>query len=135
MTLSELLEAVQPELAAHVDWTAIILSREQTGERQVMEFPVFDLSVDEEDKEINLLTDRGASEPRSIEDALTLGAVVQKLRAMSPRFDEFTVFSGSAFVDVGGGYEGRFDAPLIGFVRNAQAQVFGFLEGPEEQWE
>ena len=101
----------------------------------MVELPVFDVVVDHEGKEINLLTDEGASTPRPPTASMTLELLLARLLKLSRRCSDYSVYSSSAHVSLHEGYEARIDSPIVGVFRNRQDETYGFLRWPAEQWE
>ena len=138
MKLPEVLKALGQEMPSRANWTVAILTRKRDDgsvSEEVIEYPIFDIAVDEGDAEINLLTDEGKENARPASAALTLEQLFNRLKQLEERCGSYSVFSGSAFVPLDGEYEGRLDVPLIGVARNPDAEVYGFLQWPPEQWE
>ncbi len=100
-----------------------------------MEYPIFEVSVDHEDPEINLLTDEGSSSPRQGSGAMTVGSLLSHLQKLEKECADYSVFSGSAYFSVGDEWDTRIDVPLVGIARNVETKVFGFLQFPPDQWE
>ena len=101
---------------------------------EVFEFPIFEVSVDHDDQEVNLICDQGAEDPRPSTQALSLGDLLGQLEDLLGRCRAYSVYSGSAFVSIDDEYEARYDAPLVGVARNRQEKIYGFLQFPPEQW-
>ena len=85
MKLLEVLTALRDEIPTGAERTVCILSRsredrERNGE--IMEYPIFEVSVDHEDPEINLLTDEGSSSPRPGSGAMTVGSLLSRLQEL-----------------------------------------------------
>ena len=138
MKLPEVIEALGEEVADRANWTVAVLTRRRkdgTMNDSVLQYPIFDISVDHEDSEINLLTDEESETPRPAAQALTLETLLNRLKQLERECSSYSVFSGSAFVSLDDEWEGRYDAPLVGVARNHDAQVYGFLQFPPEQWE
>ena len=139
MTLPEVIQALTDELPGKAVWRVAILNRRRLlvdpEQAEIREFPIVDVSVDHEDDEINLLTDENAPISVPPKDAITLEELFTRLQALDPRCSDYSVYSGSAWRSVGDGFEARHDVPLIGVARNHESCVFGFLQGPREQWD
>ncbi len=138
MKLPEVLEALGQEVPDRETWMVAVLTRQRddgTADDEILQYPIFDVSVDREDSEINLLTDQDSESPRPSTKALTLGTLLNLLRKLERDCSSYSVFSGSAFVSVDDEFEARYDAPLVGVARNHDSQVYGFLQFPPEQWE
>jgi SAM-dependent methyltransferase len=129
MTLADVLEQLEPELTACGTWRVVVVSPGEEGGLEGPKHSIFDVAVDDVDRDINLLTDQYASNPRLPEEGLTLDQLVARLRELSPACDDWSVFSGSAWTSYGE-YEGRLDIPLVGFARHAFEKHFGFVESP-----
>lgn len=138
MKLPEVLAALGQEMPTHAGWTVAILTRKaedgSIGE-SVVEYPIFDISIDHEDGEINLLTDERSKAPRPASEALNLEQLLNRLKSLEDKCGNYSVFSGSAFIPLDEEYEGRIDVPLVGVARNHDARIYGFLQWPPEQWE
>ena len=118
-------------------WKVRVLSRRHwdgSKSTEILEYPVFGVSFDEEALEIDLLTDEGASAPRTEEQGLSVGQLLSELRTLEGATAEFPVFSASAEVSVDD-YDVRKDVPVIGVAVNAEDEVFGLLQWPPEQWD
>lgn len=75
MKLPEVLKALGDEMPRGGDWIVAILTRRQSDgsvSDEILHYPIFDVSVDHEDTEINLLTDEDSPSPRPESEALTL---------------------------------------------------------------
>ena len=139
MKLPEVIELLRAEVNDRPNWRVAVLARpkdDKTQERsEIVEYPIFDIFVDDDDDEINLLTDEGANNPRGPAEALTLEGLLGRLEDLMPTCRNCSVFSGSAFESLNERWDVRYDAPLVGVAKNGQDEVFGFLQWPLEQWE
>jgi hypothetical protein len=138
MKLPEVLAALEREMPTHASWRVVVLTRknhEAATDDNILAFPVFEISVDDADAEINLLTDEDAQVARLATDGMTVGQLLDGLTKLGEQCVDYSVYSGSAQVPVDNKYEVRCDSPLIGVARNPEAQVYGFLQWPPEQWE
>lgn len=120
------------------NWTVAILTRKRDDgsiAEGVIQYLIFDISVDHEGSEINLLTDEQAKTPRPLADALTLEQLLTRLKQLENECNAYSVYSASAFISLDEEYDGRIDVPLVGVARNHEAQVYGFLQWPVDQWE
>jgi len=139
MTLPEVLAALEAEMPTHAGWRVVVLTRKNleasANDGIVLEFPIFGISVDDAEKEINLLTDEDAEGSRPISDGMTVEVLLAGLRGLSEHCRDYSVYSGSARVPLEGEWDVRFDCPFVGVARNPEAEVYGFLQWPPEQWE
>ncbi|ANM30412.1 hypothetical protein ABI59_13780 [Acidobacteria bacterium Mor1] len=161
-----MIELLAAEMPHHESWVVVVLTHEKQGpetDGPVLEYPVFEVSVDHDDSEINLHTDQEAEKPRPRDEAMTLGALLWELRGLEPRCWEYGVFASSACVSLermveylacwretdepiedwqsriqraipAGDYDGRIDMPLVGTALNPDQRAFGFLRWPPQQW-
>ena len=116
----------------------VVVTRVQRGgttDLEIVDYPVFDISVDHEDGDIVLLTDEDSKSARPASEALTVESLLNRLRKLELDMEDYTVWSGSAFVPLGAEWEGSVEATLVGVIRNNEAQIFGFMQGPRELWE
>jgi hypothetical protein len=138
MKLPEVVELLGEEVPQHINWVVAILTRRNrdgTASNEVLRHPIYEVSVDHDDSEINLITDEDADDGRLVAQALILGELLSQLKRLMSECSSYSVFSGSAFVSLDDEYEARYDAPLVGVARNSEAEVYGFLQFPPEQWE
>ena len=138
MKLPEVLEAIDQEMPEKSDWIVAVLTRQKTDgttDDGIKQHPIFDVSVDHDDAEINLVTDQESETPRSEAEALSLGTLLSRLTELKRDCSNYSVFSASSFVPLNGEFDLRYDAPLVGVARNHEAQVYGFLQFPADQWE
>ena len=139
MKLSELIEAITPEMQEASMWPVAVLTRDRTrpksDESSIVRLPIFDVDLDHEDQEIKLLTDEDAPDQRLPTQGFTLEQLFAKLKTLLPRCANYSVFSGSAYAPLDDEYEGRYCAPLVGVARNREEEVFGFLQWPQKQWD
>jgi hypothetical protein len=138
MNVSEVMEILEAEMPGCASWRVAILSRPRGGrpaeDGAVVSFPVFDVSVDHDEPEVNLVTDERAERPRPLSQALTLHGLHVRLQALVA-CEEYRVYSATARFPLPDGHEGRIDAPLVGVARDPDGEVFGFLQWPIEQWD
>jgi len=138
MKLPEVLTALRDEMPTKRGWTVAILTRNQPDGRlggEVVSHPVFDVAVDDDDAEINLLTDEGSPDRRPQAEALTLEGLLQRLQRLESHCGAYSVYSGSGYMSLDEKHEVRLDCPIVGVARNHENQVYGFLQYPPEQWE
>ncbi len=112
MKLPEVIEALGEEVADRANWTVAVLTRRRkdgTMNDSVLQYAIFDISVDHEDSEINLLTDEESETPRPATQALTLETLLKRLKQLERECSSYSVFSGSAFVSLDDEWEGRYD--------------------------
>lgn len=136
MKLPEVVDALQDEMPAKGAWSVAILTKERPdgslGE-EIIEYAVVDVEVDDDDAEINLITDEGQTdEPKR--DGLTLEGLLQRLEKLGLQYAAYSVYSSSAYIEIDDEYRVRCDSPLVGFARSDEAEIFGFLRYPPEQW-
>ena len=138
MTLTETIEILRSELPTSARWKVYVLSRQDgvgNPVDEVIQFPIFDVSVDHEDSDVNLLTDDGATAPRPVDEALDVEELLARLESLEEECADYSLFSGSSEQSVSDEWEVRLDVPLVGVARNRESNVFGFLQHPREQWE
>ena len=138
MKLTEAVESLgSPEV--HRDWKVAILTRpsdEKTGERSaVVKHPVFDVHVDDEGTEINLLTGEEASSRRGFDAGMSVGELWARLNDLLPKCEDYSMYSGSENIELDEECAVRIDVPLVGVGLDPQGGVFGFLQWPLEQWQ
>ncbi len=134
-------------------WSVAVLTRDgEEPDGEIVEHPIFEIEIDDEDDVIELRTDEEAEAPRSREEGLKVGQLLQLLRDLGPEYADYYMFSASAVVSIarvaeymgrfgpvtdlpdGDKHQGQIVLPLLAWARNNDDKSVGFLRWPAEQW-
>ena len=138
MLLSELIRTVTEGLGNNRDYGVAVLSRKRVGGSiewgEVESFSVLDVALDEDDRNIDILTDENALDSVGGADALTAEVLLYRLRELEARCGEWSVYSKSSRIPLDPEWDLQIDIPLVGIAMNYEERVIGLLQGPDEQW-
>jgi len=95
------------------------------------EFPIFEIDIESEDKEITFLTNRLSKETTTDKKAIKVKELVAQLSGIETECADYALFSGSAVVEMGEGYYGRVDTPICASGWNDDDKHFAILEQTE----
>ncbi|GAB6910112.1 hypothetical protein DESC_460172 [Desulfosarcina cetonica] len=87
------------------------------------EFHIYGVDIEDEDKEITLLTDKNEGNC-----PLKASELFEKLNKLMPKCKDHILFSGSSIVDLGEDYSGRLDSPLIALGFDNEGKKIAFVQ-------
>ena len=137
MTLQEAVQELQSDLEVNGELAVVIMTKADDGE--LWGYPVVGVSVDEEDQEINLLTNETPSAADPV-PGLRVTDLIATLQPLLQRGAEFSVGSspsGNGSAAAGNGAdsdEGPPESPVVGVAMSPEDGIFGFLGWPPDQW-
>jgi len=132
MKLSSLLQELQAHHQKWEEYDAYVLrlanGTKEGPEADYDEFPIFEIDIETEDKEITFLTNRLATEAKTEKQPIKVKDLAKRLLELEPECADFDLFSGSEVVDIGDGYSGRVDVPICSSGWDDQNNRFAMLE-------
>ena len=134
MQVSEAIRLLDVATCGH--YRVAVLCRDRghaTGEwGQVRVFDIVDVAVDDEDRDVNLVTtEHSKAWPAR---PLKVNQLLGKLQGLEEQCGSWSLYSRSADTSVSSRWEVRLDVPVVGVGTNHTDRTVGFLQFPEEQW-
>lgn len=91
------------------------------------EFPIYEIDIESEVKEITFLTNRLSKETTN-KKAINLRELVDQLLGIEADCADYAIFSGSSVLEMGEGYYGRVDTPICALGWNDDDKRFAIIE-------
>jgi len=138
MVLSEIIQELDRQLAGRGSYAVGVFTRQRAesgeGWGETESFSVLDVTLDEHDSHVDILTDEGAEDSTLPGSAMTSDGLLQRLRLLAPRCGGWSVYAGSVARPVGRGWGVRIDTPIVGLGTNHEERAVALLQFPPEQW-
>ncbi len=131
MKLSYVIEEIEKNIKSRENYLAYILkdiSKLEEDEDEIELFPIFDIDIEEDEKEITLLSSELNEDPNQTHEPFTLNELFSKLKDIDPQISDFGMFSGSSVIKLDDEHDGRLDTPLVAYGFNDDEKTFVLIQ-------
>jgi len=132
MKIEFVLKEIEKEIEEIKDFTVhVIEDEDKVKTNNHVEYYALDIEVEDDDKEINVLTNQHMEDSLSDTDALTVMELYDKLKILLPQRAEYSMFSASSKNYIDKDYWTRLDVPLLTVGRDYEERKFALIQMKE----
>ncbi len=133
MILKELLDEIQKNFSKWQNYEVYVVRFDTklenvTDDHEIEEFAVLDINIEDEEKEINIITNEFSKASNSKLKPLTVKELANRLETFMPKHSDYSIFSGSSMVEIGNEYSVRLDTPIVSFGWSDENKRFVLLQ-------
>ncbi len=136
MNLSYIIGEIENILSGREKYRSFILkdiSILEKNEEDVVLFPILEIDVEVDEKEITLISTELAENTDQKREPLSLKGLYNLLISQKEKHSTFELFSGSAMVAIDDEHYGRLDTPLVAFGVNDDDKEFVLVQTEKDE--